>query len=126
MIGKPEAVAIMQHRVSESPLDAALDELLALVHARTGHDLSHYKRGAIRRRVERRMEALRLDGLAAYVRYVACEPSEVDSLSKSLLIGVTSFFRDRDAFEALRSALDELVARRPRDHVVRVWIPGCS
>jgi two-component system CheB/CheR fusion protein len=61
-----------------------------------------------------------------YVRFLQENPAEVEALFKELLIGVTKFFRDREAFEALQARLLPLLRQKPADSVVRVWAPGCS
>ncbi|MBN1341902.1 MAG: PAS domain-containing protein [Phycisphaerae bacterium] len=111
----------------DAPLPAATREILALLRARTGHDFSHYKPSTMRRRIDRRMNVHHIESAEHYTRYLQENPHEIDLLFRELLIGVTSFFRDPDAFEALaRTGLPELLASRPDDHTLRVWVPGCS
>jgi two-component system, chemotaxis family, CheB/CheR fusion protein len=107
--------------------EAPVQEIMTLLRNRTKHDFSLYKMSTIRRRIERRVHVHRLEDLQGYVRYLRASPVEIDLLFKELLIGVTSFFRDREAFEALAErALPALVASRPKDHVFRLWVPGCA
>jgi two-component system CheB/CheR fusion protein len=104
-----------------------LDQILALVHRRTGRDFSLYKRGTLQRRAERRMHLLQVEQLSDYVRLLAANPSEVEALWKDWLIGVSHFFRDPDAFKLLLEAeLPRLVKAKPEGAVVRVWVPGCA
>lgn len=104
-----------------------LSALLAVVRARTRYDFRGYKKGTLHRRVERRMGLLQMDSLAKYVDYLRSHPAETDQLFRDLLIGVTSFFRDREAFDELASkVVAGLVKERDPDVPVRVWVPGCS
>ena len=109
------------------PAAEPLGKIFQLLHARTGHDFSLYKKNTIGRRIERRMSLHQLDNMAHYATYLARRPQECDVLFKELLIGVTSFFRDREAFEVLRrDVLPRLLADRARGEPVRVWVAGCS
>lgn len=97
-----------------------------LLRTQLGHDFSGYKRPTFMRRVHRRMQFLNLDA-SAYVNRLQTDQQEVSLLFHDLLIGVTAFFRDGDTFEALRkSIVPHLFAGKPKDGVVRVWVPGCS
>jgi len=108
--------------VPEEPMQ----KIFVLLRSRTGHDFSAYKSNTLRRRIERRMNLHQIKKPNQYVRYLHENPHEVDILFKELLIGVTSFFRDPEAWEALQPHLEELVMARPENHVVRVWVPGCA
>ena len=91
-----------------------------------GHDFSGYKRPTFMRRVHRRMQFLGLDA-NDYVDRLHTDRQEVSLLFHDLLIGVTSFFRDPETFEALRQTIiPQLFAGKSRDGAVRVWIPGCA
>jgi two-component system CheB/CheR fusion protein len=105
----------------------ALKKIFLLLRAQTTHDFSQYKRNTILRRVERRMAVHQIDRMEAYVRYLQQTPADVEALFRDLLIGVTCFFRDPQAFEALQEqALPRLFAGRPTGASIRVWVPGCS
>ena len=106
---------------------SALEKVLILLRAKTGHDFSMYKKNTVYRRIERRMGIHQIDRIAAYVRYLRENTQEVELLFKELLIGVTSFFRDSAAWEQLRGvALSALLAGRPAGGVLRAWSVGCS
>ena len=77
-----------------------MQRILVLLRSRTGHDFSAYKASTIRRRIERRMNVHQIKEPSAYVRYLQENPHEIDVLFGELLISVTSFFRDPQAFEA--------------------------
>jgi two-component system CheB/CheR fusion protein len=113
-----------------TPLSAADDDLkkvFILVRNQTGHDFSMYKDNTIMRRIERRMNINQIAELRFYVRFLQQNPMEVEVLFKELLIGVTNFFRDPDAFDALKTKVIPMIFEdRPRDRPVRVWVPGCS
>ena len=117
------------HPVQGQPHKAGgcLRKVFTLLRAETGHDFSHYKQNTILRRIERRMAVHQVDSIEGYVRYMEQTPSEVNALFYDLLIGVTNFFRDPDAFEALREQIiPALFADKPPGASVRVWVPGCS
>jgi two-component system CheB/CheR fusion protein len=102
-------------------------KIFILLRSHTGHDFSSYKPTTIRRRIERRMNVHQIETLANYVRYLQANPDEIERLFKELLIGVTSFFRDPEAFEVLaKRILPPLLAERPVKDPIRVWIPGCA
>jgi two-component system CheB/CheR fusion protein len=109
------------------PTDASLSRILMTVRSGTGHDFSQYKQTTIRRRIARRMLQHDIESTEVYARYLKEHPSEVQSLFKELLINVTSFFRDREAFEALKSdVLPHMFAGKPKGYVIRVWVAGCA
>jgi two-component system CheB/CheR fusion protein len=79
------------------------------------------------RRIERRMSIHQIDKIVLYVRFLQENPHELDLLFKELLIGVTNFFRDSDAFEVLKGkAIPLLLKNRMPDNTLRIWVPGCS
>jgi two-component system CheB/CheR fusion protein len=103
-----------------------IQKIFVVMRERVGHDFSGYKASTIRRRIERRMNLHQLKSITAYARFLQDNPHEIDILFKELLIGVTSFFRDPEAFEALAVALPELLKSRPDNYMLRVWVPGCA
>ena len=111
----------------DRPFEQVLRKVLILVRGRTGHDFSAYKPTTIRRRVERRMGVHQIADAQHYVQYLERNPQELDILFREMLISVTTFFRDPDAFDALRQvALPKLLTAKPADHALRVWVPGCA
>ena len=105
----------------------AIQKVFVLLRSRTGHDFSMYKRNMLYRRIERRMHVHQIGKMSDYVRYLQENTQEVDLLFKELLIGVTGFFRDPKAFEALKEqVLENLFRDLKPDVVIRVWDPGCS
>jgi two-component system CheB/CheR fusion protein len=101
--------------------------ICAILHDRTGHDFSGYKTRTFYRRIERRMQVLQIPSLNAYVEHLRQSPSEVDRLFRDLLIGVTNFFRDANAFEALEEVvMPRLFEGKTASDTIRVWVPGCA
>ncbi len=131
-----QLIAYVSHAVFKIPGKAAkplpkeselLNKVFILVRSRTGHDFSHYKHNTILRRIDRRMALHRITKLSDYVRYLQEDPREADTLFKELLIGVTSFFRDKDAFDVLKEkAITKLFEQRSPDQTIRIWVPGCA
>ena len=104
-----------------------LQRIYALLRSQTGHDFRGYKTKTFGRRVHRRMQVLQLSTVESYAERLRQEPSEVAALFRDLLIGVTSFFRDEAAFEALRTlVIPKIFEGRGADDVVRAWVPGCA
>ena len=111
---------------NEATLPEPMLKVIVLLRSRSGHDFSAYKPTTIRRRIERRMNLHQVKGPQEYLRFLQGNPHELDLLFKELLIGVTSFFRDAEAFEALdKTVLKELLEAQD-NAVVRVWVPGCA
>ncbi len=112
---------------STSLNDNALKKIFILLRAQTSHDFSQYKPSTICRRIERRMAVHQIDSTDAYVKYLQQTPLEVEALFHDLLIGVTNFFRDPEAFEALESlVIPKLFEGKPPGDVIRAWSTGCS
>jgi two-component system CheB/CheR fusion protein len=106
---------------------AAMARILKVLRTQTGGDFSLYKRSSIRRRVERRMAANAIDDLDTYARYLQENAVERKALYRDLLINVTSFFRDPEAFAALSaSVLPGLLEGKAAGETVRVWVAGCA
>jgi len=103
-----------------------LAQIVALLRARTGHDFSGYKENTLTRRVQRRMQLLRIETATAYVGRLKVEPRELDLLFHEFLIGVTEFFRNQDSFNALAAVISKLVVDKGPDEQVRIWVPGCA
>ncbi len=111
----------------ESDASRALHKIFILLRERTGTDFALYKESTIHRRIERRMNVHQIQDLKQYLRFVQGNPSELDALFQELLIGVTSFFRDPQAFEVLvHKGLPALVEGKPEGSALRMWVAGCS
>jgi len=92
----------------------------------TGIDFSLYKESTLRRQIHRRMAILGISTIDAYLNLLSTDSHETQALAQNLLISVTSFFRDPEAFNALGSHLGALVARLNPEDKLRVWVPGCA
>lgn len=104
-----------------------LDEICSILRRRTGHDFANYKINTLIRRIHRRIQVVQAKSVAEYVKIMRSEPQETDSLFKDLLIGVTHFFRDHEAFEALKDqVIPKIIDNKKEDDVIRVWVPGCA
>ncbi|MEO6246924.1 MAG: chemotaxis protein CheB, partial [Opitutaceae bacterium] len=115
----------------ETPLEdkahSALEKAIILLRARTGHDFSFYKKNTLYRRIERRMGLHQIARMGGYIRYLQENSQELDLLFRELLIGVTNFFRDFEAWEQLRThAIPELLAGRSAGPPLRAWVTACS
>ena len=105
----------------------AIQKILAILRTRTGNDFSHYKKTTILRRIERRMSIHQVADAAAYAQYIQEHPEEIQVLFKELLIRVTSFFRDPEAYATLeKKILPDLIGNKPEAYTIRVWVPGCG
>ena len=117
---------LQETRVTEEER-SSFEKICVLLRARSGHDFSLYKKSTIYRRIERRMGIHAIDAIAAYVRFLQENPQELDLLFKELLIGVTSFFRDPEAWHQLvEEILPALIASQPEGGAFRAWVAGCS
>jgi len=106
---------------------APLEMIFSLLRSATGVDFSDYKPTTIERRILRRMTVHKIDRMPAYAKYLQEHPAEVDALYNDLLIPVTSFFRDPEVFEALKSKVfPTIVKNRAAAAPIRLWTPGCS
>ncbi|MEI7947056.1 MAG: chemotaxis protein CheB [bacterium] len=113
--------------VMESLPETAIKKIFVLVRAQTGHDFSQYKPSTINRRIERRMAVNQIESIDGYVKFLQRDPVEVGALFRDLLIGVTSFFRDHDAFKMLEEkAMPRIFANKGEGATIRVWSCGCS
>jgi two-component system CheB/CheR fusion protein len=111
----------------EDKTQSAMETVVRLLRAHTGHDFSHYKKNTLYRRLERRRSIHQIDKIADYIRYLQENPHELNLLFKELLIGVTSFFRDPAAWEELRKKIfPALIANQPANSLLRAWVPACS
>lgn len=111
----------------ETPAEAGFfGELLTQLKRRFGTDFSAYKSPTLVRRMQRRQLLLNLPSQQAYCEYVTEQPQELDELYQSLLISVTSFFRDPEAFTVLGTALQTALQSKPEGETLRIWIPGCA
>lgn len=113
-----------QPRAHEEP---QIEQILGLVRARTRRDFTGYKRLTITRRIHRRMAVHQIKSLDDYTAMLRGDDAEASALADDLLIHVTGFFRDPDAWESLRAqVIEPLVASREDNGVIRCWVTACA
>jgi len=112
---------------SDELISSTLNKILVLIRTHTGHDFSLYKKNTIYRRIERRMHVNQQSRIEKYFEFIKKNEQEIRTLFQELLIGVTSFFRDKEAFKILQNKiLPEMLKSRPDNYTFRVWVAGCS
>ena len=117
---QPDAELVPRH-------GSTVERILVVLRTRLGRDFSQYKRSTMERRIARRMALQQLSKPEDYLRYLQANSQEQDLLFHELLIGVTSFFRDRPVWDTLRNvAIPGLLAQHPKGGQLRAWIPACS
>jgi two-component system CheB/CheR fusion protein len=133
----PEDIALAIAALERPPQERAaadtsddvhgMEAILQLLRDEYAIDFSHYKAGTVTRRIERRLQFNRAIDIDSYVHRLRNDPRELSSLYEDLLIGVTRFFRDAEAFEALGArVIPDLVDRADANEQIRVWVPGCA
>lgn len=115
-------------KVQESPEEGdALATIFALLKSTTGVDFSHYKPTTIARRIQRRMVLYKLESLDDYAQHLRHNSAEVTALYEEILIHVTSFFRDPEAFEKLKKhVFPTITQNKSASAPIRIWVVGCS
>ncbi len=104
-----------------------LNQVLTLLHSRTKYDFRSYRKAMVLRRIQRRMGLAHTDSITHYLDMLQQKPEEVTALYKDLLISVTAFFRDPDAYRVLEQELiPALIARQTGESPIRVWVAGCA
>ena len=104
-----------------------MDQVFRLLKQVRKVDFSDYKPATIRRRILRRMALGRVEKLSHYLKLLQQNPRELEALHHDILINVTSFFRDPDAFDALKDIVyPQMLQQRQASDTLRIWVPGCS
>ncbi|KUJ72790.1 CheR family methyltransferase [Thiomicrospira sp. WB1] len=103
-----------------------LEKIFQRIYDVTGHDFSGYKLKTIRRRLARRMAVNQLSSIKEYVSLLLDSDEETQHLFKDMMISVTAFFRDREAFDALETLLETTIANQEGERPWRIWVPGCA
>src|SRR6267142_5699969 len=102
-------------------------QILRLLHQSSGVDFSNYKAATLRRRIARRMALHKVETLPEYAEYLRDHPVELDALFQDILINVTSFFRDPETFELLKTRVfPGIAAEHTSSDAIRMWVVGCS
>ena len=111
---------------SEIANSTSIEKILMLLRSHTGHDFSLYKKSTITRRIDRRIAFHQLSDYSSYVTHLRENPHEIDVLFYELLIGVTKFFRDEQAFDSLKALFQSRLKLKKTDEPLRIWVAGCS
>ena len=123
----PAASGVVNATKSLKDASDEFAQIIALVQDKTSHDFSVYKKATLERRLEHRMNAVRIENRQLYLKLLREKPGEAELLRKDLLIGVTQFFRGKTAFELLSNEIiPELVNHQKDERPIRVWCPGSS
>ena len=121
-LNQPENLNMLNEEIG-----AALISICDILYTHSKHDFKHYKTSTLVRRIRRRMQILQVMAVADYVEILSANNQERLSLFNDLLINVTSFFRDPDAFEALKKdVMTEALVKKKEKEKYRVWVAGCS
>ncbi|AEW02195.1 hypothetical protein A4D02_34520 [Niastella koreensis] len=118
---------IPSKNTSSKNYNDGVQNILSIIYRKTGYDFLQYKEPTIVRRLTRRMQMLKLEDIQAYERYVAAHEEEPLMLTREFFIGVTNFFRDKDAFDCLnRQVILKLVESKEEQESLKVWVTACS
>lgn len=101
-------------------------QILNMLEEKTGTNFNNYKESTIIRRLQKRLHDKGFKSTKSYLQYVKQREDELEEFYKYLLIGVTYFFRDPEAFDALKQELREVIKKKDRSSKIRVWVPGCA
>jgi two-component system CheB/CheR fusion protein len=134
---RPRDIARELERIRKHPYTYKAEELqpeahtfeaiLSLLRSRMAVDFTHYKQSTIKRRILRRMALRSMEDVRAYLRFIRDDPVELQNLYQDFLIRVTQFFRDPEAFEALKDKVfPAIVESRSAAQPLRIWVAGCS
>jgi two-component system CheB/CheR fusion protein len=124
-LAQPKAIEIEE--TTEEQAANLFDKIFIILRRAVGVDFSNYKQATIKRRVARRMALLKIEKLEDYVDFLRENPAEAQVLYQDILIMVTEFFRDPEAFDILkREVFPVIVKDKSQENPVRIWVPGCS
>src|SRR4051794_40205237 len=111
----------------EAQVDHAFEALLLHLKRSRGFDFTGYKRASLVRRIQKRMEALKIESFADYHDYLQVHPDEIVPLFNTILINVTMFFRDPHSWERLAQELPERILKvKESGEPIRIWSAGCA
>ncbi|HMN70207.1 MAG TPA: chemotaxis protein CheB, partial [Bdellovibrionales bacterium] len=116
-----------RRQVFKEQIASSIPSICEVLHQKTQHDFKHYKTSTLLRRIQRRMQVLQIRSIDKYIGHLRGNDGECETLFKELLINVTFFFRDKDAFEALKTdVLQPLLKSAKTGKKIRIWVAGCS
>ena len=122
----PEKATEWEENKTKAEAERAMHDVLTYLRVRSGHDFSYYKRATVVRRIGRRMQVSGIEDMPAYLAFIRTHPAEPAALLQDLLISVTNFFRDREAFTALEREIPRLFHGKGPEDTVRVWVAACA
>lgn len=123
-IANPKKVVIKEEQ--EKSQESSYHKILKYLRDKSGIDFSSYKKGTIGRRLDKQIAIAGIDSIDSYWKYLQENPNEADRLFQTILIGVTSFFRDKESFQLIDKHLGELLKSKKTGDAIRIWVPGCS
>ncbi|BBP44145.1 CheR family methyltransferase [Thiosulfativibrio zosterae] len=126
MLSYIESAGQAMRRLSSPKVRTSLEKIFQRILEQTGYDFSGYKLKTIQRRIARRMAVHKVVTIDDYLTLLSSSAIEVESLFKDLLISVTSFFRDTEAFQDLNLVIEKIVENNEEGNQIRVWVPGCA
>ncbi|MDB5842491.1 MAG: chemotaxis protein [Herminiimonas sp.] len=126
--GSPEqSIHTDQDEAQAEESENALRQIMSILFLRTGHDFKQYKRATVLRRIERRLQVTGLQNVIAYRKFLEQHDSETRALLQDMLISVTNFFRDREAFDTLeRDIIPKIFSNSLETEQIRAWSIGCA
>lgn len=126
-ISRRSKFVVDKSEIFENKSDDAINKIFTLMRNIIGLDLTHYKQSTVLRRIERRMSIHQIQNLESYYIFLRQSKNEVKTLCGEVLIGVTKFFRDTEAFEIiLDKVIPEIFNNKQENELIRVWVAGCS
>jgi len=106
-------------------IEESIEKIFEILRENTSIDFSSYKNATVTRRIKKRMLEVKADGINSYIDILLTNSDEINNLKDELLIIVTSFFRDFEAFEVLKKHLKSLIEKK-LDNNLRIWVPACA
>lgn len=119
-------LGLPKREVADEKSNNAIAKVLRFISEQINADFSSYKSATIRRRMQKRINQLHLKDFEEYLDYLSKNPEEAHEMFSMMLIGVTSFFRDKEAFDALKAVVADIIKNKQPRQDIRVWVPGCS
>ncbi|MEM6753579.1 MAG: CheR family methyltransferase [Cyanobacteria bacterium P01_C01_bin.38] len=113
--------------MSNTSPNPELENLLQYIKSNRGFDFSGYKRASLSRRIRKRMQAITVENYSEYLDYLEVHPKEFIELFNTILINVTSFFREPKAWEYIANEIiPQIVSKKTRNQPIRIWSAGCA
>src|SRR5262249_62079893 len=107
--------------------DERLEAILDYLKATRGFDFTAYKRSSLMRRIQKRLQAVNIDSYEGYQAYLEANPQEIGLLFNTILINVTGFFRDEEAWDFIcKQVVARIIAGGRPDSAIRIWTAGCA